>query len=125
MPPEVARRGIPLPEAPEDQPATMADIHALTQITDGLDKAIADVQRRIPTPEEIQAAVAAGIRQGMRESISDKDFLKDFWEAGYENLAKHAQTNAQTWIGKRVMHTLSAAFLVAALVWGVKSGRIG
>ncbi len=102
----------------------MADIQALTEITDGLDRSISEMQRRIPTPDEIQAAVAAGIQQGVRAVITDKEFMATFWEGGYDNLAKHAQTNAQTWIGKRFIQAMSGAVIIGVLIWSVKSGRI-
>lgn len=102
----------------------MADIEALTRITDGLDRSIGDIQRQIPTPEEVRKAVAIGVQDGVRAIIADKEFMSTFWEGGYDNLAKHAQNNAQTWIGKRVIQMLSVAFLAGAIIWSVKSGRI-
>lgn len=117
-------RHIFVQEPLENQPATMQDIKGLTDITDGLDKSIARMQRTIPSPAEIEEAVAAGIERGMKKVLNDKEFMAGFWESGYVNLAKHAESNAQKWIGKRVMHAITVAVLIGALVWGVKTGRI-
>lgn len=102
----------------------MADIHALTQITEGLESGLADLQRSALTPEAVEQAVQRGIVAGISELMRDEPTIKAFWKSGYDELTVQAQNNATQWVGKRILTALSATLFIALIVWSVKNGHI-
>lgn len=106
------------------EPASMADIHALTQITEGLEGGLSKLQRMAMTPEAVEKAVQRGIVAGISELMKDEPTIKAFWKSGYDELSVQAQNNATQWVGKRILTAVSAAAFIALIVWSVKNGHI-
>lgn len=106
------------------QPASLADIQALTQITEGLEQSIEKVRESAITPEQISHAVQSGIVAGIGQLIRDEKTINEFWKSGYDQLTVRAHNNATQWIGKRILTAISAGVFIAVLVWSVKNGHI-
>lgn len=106
------------------QPASMADIHAITEITEGLDESIRQLRASQMSSTDIEQAVKNGMVAGIAELMRDEATIKAFWKSGYEELAGQAQNNATQWVGKRVLTAISAAVFVGLLVWSVKTGHL-
>lgn len=106
------------------KPASMAEIHGLTQITEGLEQEMSKMQRTLMTPEDVEHAVQRGIVAGISELMRDEATIKAFWKSGYDELSVQAQNNAKQWVGGRIIAGVSAAIFIALLVWSVKNGHI-
>ena len=72
----------------------------------------------------IEEQVAAGVRRGLREALSDQELMSHVWGVGYQKLAEHASDNAARWIGRRILVSLATVAFVVSLTYLVKSGTL-
>lgn len=72
------------------------------------------------TTDQIEAA----IERAFRRVLSDPELRKQFWEAGYRELAAHASDGASQWVGRRLLVAVVWAGIGAGLTYLVKSGAI-
>lgn len=80
------------------------------------------VDRR--NPNEMQAAVTAGVVAGIKQMLADPEFVKSFWQRGFEELSTHTGNGATQWVGKRLLTIAITAMTTAGIVWLVKTGAI-
>lgn len=73
---------------------------------------------------DLQAAVAAGVVEGLKKLTQDEAFVSSFWRHGFEELSKHSSNGASQWIGKRLLTIFITAITTAGIVWLVKTGVI-
>lgn len=84
----------------------------------------ADDRDRAAELEQVQAAVAQGVKDGFAAVLQDKELMAAIWKQGYLQLAEHASTGASQWVGRRILTTAAFALLGLLLVWLVKTGAI-
>lgn len=88
----------------------------------------AEIAKLRASMDALPGTVAASMRTVFDDSlldfIDDDDRLERFWAHGYEQLSKHASTNASLWIGKRIIIALATAAFVLSITWLVKSGNL-
>lgn len=75
-------------------------------------------------PDKVATSMRAVIDDALLDFVDDDDRLERFWEHGYEQLSKHAGTNASMWVGKRIIIALATAAFVLSITWLVQSGNL-
>lgn len=73
---------------------------------------------------ELQAAVTAGVVEGIKKLACDEAFVSSFWQHGFNELSKHSSNGASQWIGKRLLTIFITAITTAGIVWLVKTGAL-
>lgn len=68
--------------------------------------------------------IASSVERAIRRVLADPEMARQFWESGYEELAKHAGNNASQWVGRRLLTTLILAVTTAGIIWLVKTGAL-
>lgn len=74
--------------------------------------------------ERMPELVGEAVERGIRRTVNDPELRATFWRAGYEELEKHAGTNAAQWLGRRLWNILITATIAGAIAWAVMTGRI-
>jgi len=68
--------------------------------------------------------IAGSVERAIRRVLTDPELGRQFWQGGYEELARHAGNNASQWVGRRLLTALIIAAVTAGLVWLVKTGSL-
>lgn len=82
-------------------------------------------QRRVAAAlDGVPEMMAHAVEQGLRRVLDDPTVQSRFWSRGYEELEKHAGTNAAQWLGRRIINIVITAAVVGLLTWVVMTGRL-
>ncbi len=73
--------------------------------------------------DEVREQVALGVVDGLKLIMEDKSLMKQFWDAGYDELATRSAAGATMWFGRRMMLWLVAAIVGAGLVFLLRTPR--
>ncbi len=68
--------------------------------------------------------IEAAVERAMRRVLMDEELRRQFWNAGYRELAERASDGASQWVGRRLLIAFVWACVGAGIAWLVKTGVI-
>jgi hypothetical protein len=75
-------------------------------------------------PPRCHQDIAQGICEGARQILQDKELLKGFWQAGFDEGLNHLHKKGTQWIGSKILSWIMTSLLLAALaIAGYLLGR--
>jgi hypothetical protein len=66
-------------------------------------------------PVRCQEDIAKGICEGATRILKDKELLKGFWQAGFDEFVEHGQKKGAQWIGSKILSWILTSLMMAAL----------
>lgn len=72
----------------------------------------------------VREDVRQGVLEGIKAAVADPELMEKFWHNGYDRLVHHGSSNANQWVGKRILTWLITSITIAGLIWLVRSGAI-
>ena len=106
------------------------DVRTIVSQTDGQkeDEIERRAQQRVAqlldNNSTLPSMLESSVERAFRKVLSDSELRRQFWEAGYFELEKHAGTNAAQWLGRRLVNILITAAVAGVLAWVVMTGRV-
>ncbi len=84
----------------------------------------ADDLDRQAEAEQMAAAVAVGVKQGLKEILADPVLMEVVWEQAYVALSRRARDGSAQWIGGKILTAIATAVLGLCLAYLVRTGKI-
>ena len=55
----------------------------------------------------------------IRKLAKDGAFVSPLWEEGYDKISKKTMDGLSLWIGRKIVHMISAAILTSFVAWAI------